>query len=176
MRRERNPLKRNSGALAGGGETRNGRMRDRVNRGSTRREKYTSVANESRDDWFAYSRYVQTVCFHLLSRSRVPLFPLSSPRAFISLRAVQFIPHSRTVRAPMATTFNKYRINAFTARRTDVPGPIQTSRRRRVKFTERVLGFYRVVQLFSKERANDSTCVLRFWSSARLRHAILRAR
>lgn len=80
-------------------------------------------------------------------------FSSSPPHAFISLRAVQFIPHSRTVRTPMATTFNKYRINAFTARRTDISGPIQTPRRRRVNFTDRILAFYRI--FFSREREND---------------------
>lgn len=121
-----------------------------------KREKCTSVANESRDDWFAYSRYARTVCFHLLSRSRLPLFPVLSsllpfppPHAFISLRAVQFIPHSRTVRTPMATTFNKYRINAFTARRTVISGSIQTSRRHHVKFADQILTFYHI---FSREK------------------------
>lgn len=136
-------------------------MGDRANRGSTRREKYTSVANESRDDWFAYSRYAQTVCFHLLSRSRVPLFPPSSPRAFISLRAVQFIPHSRTVRAPMATTFNKYHINALSPRGE----PTSPGRFRRPDAVASNLQtvfscFYRVARLFPKERANDSACIL----------------
>lgn len=66
-------------------------------------------------------------------------FSLSHPRAFISLRAVQFIPHSRTVRTPIATTFNKYRINAFTARRTDRPrADSDAPTSRRVKFADRV--------------------------------------
>lgn len=37
-------------SLAGEGETRNGWTRDGASRDSTRREKYTNVANESRDD------------------------------------------------------------------------------------------------------------------------------
>lgn len=110
-----------------------------------------------------------------LSRSRLPLFP--SPRvrprarAFISLRAVQFIPHSRTVRASMlraATTFNKYRINAFTARRTRRPSGQfsrgRPHRRHRVaKFTNRIYAFYRIpnVSLSSPSPAK-SIRVIRF--------------
>lgn len=116
----------------------------------------------------------RTVCFHLLSRSRVPLFPLSSPRAFISLRAVQFIPHSRTVRAPMATTFNKYRINAFTARRTDVSGPIQAPRRPSRQICgpcSRLLSRRAFVLEVKGERFDLYIEILSF---ARLRYTILR--
>lgn len=48
--REKSSQVKQWSSLDGEGETRNGWTRDRTSRGSTRREKYTSVANESRDD------------------------------------------------------------------------------------------------------------------------------
>lgn len=72
-----------------------------------KREKYTSVANESRDDWFAYSRYARTVSFHLLSRSRLPLFPVLVTSLPLSA-ACLYLPSRRSVHSPFTNCQNAY--------------------------------------------------------------------
>lgn len=148
MRQERNPLEKNGTQLspAGEGEQRlrnRPRARDRAWGSEARRGgKSIPAWLMSRGMIDSPIRAMPGPCAFTCSLAPgspcilLPSPPSPSPLAFISLRAVQFIPHSRTVRTPIATTFNKYRINAFTARRTD--GPIQTLRRRRVKFADRV--------------------------------------